>query len=1315
VGLRLLLGRAGTGKTSRCLEEIAAELRREPLGPPLLLIVPAQATFNMERELAALGGSLRVQVYSFRRLAYRVLREAGGAARRPVSELGRRMLLKKILLEERERLHLMGSLHNRPGFLAALSELISELKMGRITPEDLRGLAGAEPAEDGFGGEKKGAGRSDKLSWEKQLTGCGPPPGAAREPDLPPGTDLGTAPAANGNGAFSARTPAAPGASAGGAGEGLLERKLRDLVLVYRRLAEELAGGFSDPDDYLDLLAQRIPGAAFLEGCAVWVDGFASFTPQEGAVLAALFARAREVTVTLTLDPALAAARPPDHDPFVKPWETRARLRRLAAEAGAAVREEFFAPDGGRGCRRLAAAPELAHLERYFFRYPTVTYAGPAPRVHLLTGVNPRAETEGIAQAIRRLLREEGLRPRQVMVAVRDVDAYFPLFRQVLADYGIPHFIDHQQPVMSHPLVELLRSALETGLKNWAYDPVFRYLKTGLTQISAEETDRLENYVLAAGIRGSRWYDERPWNYLPGRTWREQEDEEQPVFPPAQLTEINEIRRRAVKELHLAWQKVQAAAAGRPARVGARRWAAVLLELCLDLAAPEKLDRWSQAALAAGRPGLAREHRQVWRVVSGLLDELAALGEAELSAAEVSAVLDAGLEAARFSLIPPVLDAVTVGSLDRSRPPRDLWALFLAGLTEGALPKRLRSAGVFSEGERELLAVRLKQKNRELPAGTAVDRLHHEQFLIYQALTRTGGFLFLSYPLGDDEGRAVTPSPVVRRAQELLPALRPEFLPADPPGGSADAAYAEHPAGLLPRLGLRFREAGEGRPVHPLWWRVYNLLLESDEWREKLAVLPAGLFFCNQEPPLGRERSKTLWSRPRPSGGGRVLVSSVSRLERFVQCPFAHFLAHGLGLEERAVFELAPPDTGQLYHEALRLFVTAVQQNGPPWEELGEPEVDRICAAVVEELAPRLQNRILLSSARLRRQKERLLERVGASARALTRQMRQSGFRPAALEVSFGLRTKLPAAVRESGAGEAAAALPFWPQLDLPALELALDEETAVCLAGRIDRVDLGRGKDCLYLRVIDYKSGRNRLDLSGVLGGAQLQLLIYLWAAASHFARLNPRRHRQEIRPAGAFYFPVQRPVLRLDQPAPAPAELEREWLKEFRLSGWLVDYGPELFSLFDAGLGAGTASLLIPVRLKRDGAPSRQQQQSVYTPAEFFALLDSLETIIRRAAGDILAGRVDIAPLRSGPAGAGGGGGISACAYCVYRPVCRFDLWLPENRYRNLPGDKAALRRHLAESAARGGEEEKGKGVKASRETGAGRGEELVFYRLD
>jgi len=1190
--LRLVMGRAGTGKTRRCLDEIHALLQEKPLGPPLILIVPDQATFNMERELASRGGGMRAQVYSFRRLAYRVLRETGGAARRPVSELGRRMMLKSILLEQKNELNLLGTLHNRSGFLTSLSEIITEFKTCRVSPRDLAGLPGAE-GKDG------------------------------------------------------------------------LEMKLRDLSLVYNRLSEKLANRLVDPDDYLDLLARQLPAAGFLGHCRVWVDGFISFTPQEWAVLKELLDSADDMVVTLCMDREAAQNDLPDHHPFVKPRETYLRMHRLARAEGVQVREDFLKPGTN---PRFSGAPELVHLESHFFRYPAQPYRGPVQRISLVAGVNMRAEVEGVARSIRRLLRDEGLRLRQVMVAVRDVDVYFPLLRQALEDYQIPFFIDHGRPVMHHPLVELLRSALEVWQSNWLYDPVFRYLKSGLTRVSREEVDKLENYVLAVGIKGSSWYNEKPWRYVPGRAWAAEEMQGETLLP--ELKEINDIRRRAVKELRSAQLKVHDLAPGRPPRLAGRDWAGILLELCLELDVPRRLDRWSRAALETGKPDLAREHRQVWRLVGDLWDEFVeVLGETELTAAEVAAVLDAGLEAVNFSQIPPGPDVVTVGSLERSRPPGDVQALFIPGLSEGTLPANVRKYGVFTEREREQLSRRLADNNLELLPGTG-DQLHREQFLIYRALTRTGGRLWLSYPLGDNEGRALTPSPVIRRVRELFPGLEVRLLPAEPPGDSPGTEFAEHPAGMLPRLPLRWQEATWGRAVHPLWWRAYNLLLDEGEWREKLALLIDGFTRRNVEPPLGKELGLKMWSRERKKS--RVISGSVSSLETFVQCPFSHFLAYGLGLQERAVYRLAPPDTGQLYHEALRRFVERVSRE-PGWEQLRGREVQEICAGLVEELAPRLQGSILLSSSRLRQQKERLLERVSDSARALVRQVKAGRFRPAALEVYFGPRGKEP----EPGTGTGRQGS-FWPELFLPPLELDLGDGISLSLSGRIDRVDLGESNQGLFLSIIDYKSGPEKLDLARVLAGAQLQLLVYLWVALEHFAKLCCHGE-QELVPAGAFYFRVQRPVLSLERPDLPGEELEKEWLKQFKLSGWLVDHGPDFWRLLDRSLEPGSSSLVVPAALKQDGNISGKQKASVYSPAEFRWFLKALRHLLTRAGKEIARGRVDIAPLKVGQS--------SACRFCSYGAVCRFDLWLPENRYRTLNENSRELRRRVEREAHRKG----------------------------
>lgn len=1233
--LRLLLGRAGAGRTRRCLEEIRAEQERCPLGPPLLLIVPDQATFTAELELASLGGGVRAQVFSFRRLAQRVLQEAGGGGVILLSDLGRRMMLKSILLAEKEKLPQLGRLHSRPGFLASLAELVAELKVHLFSPRDLLALAAHASL-----------------------------------------------------------------------GENLAQ-KLKEIALVYGRLEEKTAGSTADPEGLLSLLLQRLPRAAsWLRGCRVWVDGFATFNPLEYAVLKALLPFTEEMTVSLCLDPENLAERPADYSPFAKPWQTRERFLRLAARLPGEFKEEHLPPPAE---RRFKNAPELAYLESSFFRYTAPPYPGPVERIRLVAAVNPRAEAAAIGRTIRRLLRE-GFRPGQIMVAVRSIDVYFPLLRRVLRDYEIPFFLDHRQPVAHHPLVEMLRAALEVLRTGWAYEPVFRYLKTGLAPLSRQETDLLENYVLAAGIRGHSWVSPAPWRYRPGVLWTENKPEVDQEFSASpensaapddrhDLEEINRLRRRAAAEL-LRLQKDIAAASGdqHPARLPGRAWARLLTGLALALNVPQKLAYWSSAALAAGDPDLARQHRQVWQAVTEVLDQLAtALGETPLPLPELSSVLEAAWEELSLGLIPPRLEAVVVGSLERSRPPRDLQVLFLPGLNEGVLPAGIRTYGVLSEAEKEQLAELAAGLEKELPPA-ADHRWQLEQFTVYTALSRTGGRLWLSYPLGDSEGKALLPSPVVRRVQELLPQLKVEFLPGEPPGGglpdgAADAEWLEHPAGLLPHLTRRWREALAGSKIYPGWWRLYNLLLTDRKWRAKLQYARDGLFQRNQEQPLGEELGLLLWGRPR---GPKILVpASVSRLESFARCPFAFFLNYGLKLKPRLEYEFSPPAAGHLYHEALRRFVEEVEAAEIPWDQLPENKIEQICGAVVDELAERLQGSILLTSGRLRRQKEHLRERISHSARAMARHFGQSKFLPVATEVPFGTAAAEPGgpvaenrqdAGTEPGAKRPAGLPACWGRLALPPREVLLGKaggkEVSLVLGGRIDRLDAAQEGNCLFVRVVDYKTAPLDLRLADVLAGLQLQLLFYLAAAEAGLqALLRAKGCALEVLAGGAFYFPVQRPLL--PKNIADPAELDREWLKTFKLKGWLFDHSPAspaYFRMLDVSLEPGRSSLLVPLSLNREGAVNRTFSSRVFSPAEWAALRRELEALAARMGRDMAAGRVDIAPVQAGRS--------LACASCDFRQVCRFDPLLPENRPRPVRAGSRELRQLLAAQAT--GEEE-------------------------
>lgn len=1174
--LRLVVGRAGYGKTTLCLEEIVARVRREPLGQPLLLLVPAQSTFNMEKELAGRGGSLRAQVYSFRRLAWRVLRETGGLSGRPLDDTGRQMLLKRILMEMKDQLQLLGSQQNQPGFLAALAELVGELKMGCLGAADLESAAGTTP-------------------------------------------------------------------------DPYLQRKLQDLALVLRTLEEQMAGRLVDPDDYLNLLARQLPRSRGWRNCQVWVDGFISFTPQEIRVLEALLECCGRVTVTLCLDPAYLTNLPPPGDPFQRSWQTLQQLRRLARSGSVQLLEQVLPGDR----RRLASYPERDYLERHFFSLRPPAFAGQAQgQVRILAGASPRAEVEGVVRTLRRQIRQGLVRPGQAAILIRDAGTYLPLLRQILADYEIPCFIDRPLSAMHHPLVELLRSALEVWQKDWAYEPLFRYLKTGLAGLAADEVDRLENYVLAAGVRGSSWYSARDWQYNP--------------FPPAEtgrlpsagsrsdLAEINRLRRRAVRPLRAAqqdWQRLQ-----KKGGISGRQWAGIVLRLCLDLDLPRQLYDLQQAALDAGDPLLYRQHRQVWRAVMDLLDQLVeVLGDVPLRLDELAAVLDAGLAAVRYSLIPPGLDQVIVGDLERTRLPENIRLLFLCGLSEGSLPAAAPGRGILNAAERDRLAA--LWPDRLTTTGVS---LQHEQYLLYRLLSESAGQLWLCYPLGDAEGRARQPAQPLRRLRELLPVPEEVVLPETRPDKSPLEQH-EHPGRLLSGLAACWQEARRGEKVHPLWWQVCNVLLERDGWRARLAAVRAGLWEVNQEKPLGGQLAERLWLKKQ--GGRRILYTSASRLERYASCPFAHFLAHGLGLVERQQHKLAPPDTGRLYHSVLQEFVQQVRSSGREWLQVDDAYVQSACQQLLEKHSRQLQNAILLGSARQRAVLRRLKENLERALRALVRQMQDSAFRPVDCEVRFGT-------------GEAASA---------PHLELSLPGGELLALAGQIDRLDLaGDAQGRVFFRVVDYKTSPQRLVLPELLAGSQLQLLVYLSAAQQLLAGAAQGR----LLPAGAFYMPVHSAPLKLEEP-PVPEKLLQEQLKQFCLQGLVVAHEPGFWQLLDSRLGPGVSSLLVPVALTKEGALHKGCLGSVYTRQELGVLQNSLQQLLQMMGRDILDGRVDIAPLRVGKR--------SACDYCLYYPVCRFDLWLPENRFRMPGGGAGELRQQVTGLAS-------GKGVG-----------HIVLYSLD
>ncbi|NMO94840.1 helicase-exonuclease AddAB subunit AddB [Paenibacillus lemnae] len=1148
MSIHFLIGRAGSGKSTRIREDISKRLAEDPQGNPIILLVPEQGSFEAEHALVTspgVKGSLRAQVLSFRRLAYRVMQETGGSAKVTIGEEGKRMLLYKIIQRRKDELKLFGTSGEQMGFVGKLSQLYTEMKRYCL----------------------------DASCVEEQLEHMAGSPGS------PP----------------------------------LLRRKLEDILTVYRDFEHEMSPLYSDEEDTLAALAQGIPASSYIRQADIWIDGFNGFTPQEYAVLRELMSHASSVTAALTLDkPYSEGMEPHELDLFHPTAVTYIKLRGAAEELGLAMEHSVLRPDP---LPRFQHSPALAHLERGFDRrVPWNAGSGSADRhpegISLYAAGNRRAEVEGALREMLRLSREEGARFREMAVFSRNLGDYQFLIGPLFREYRVPYFLDQKRSELHHPLVEFIRAALDVAVRRWRYEDVFRCVKTDLLlpldgSISREDMDQLENHVLASGIQGSRWTDGRPWKGMPSLSLEDGE-----AGRREEGLQMIERCRDAVRGPLFAFDKRLKKGAS------ARDKCTAVFALLEDADIPQKLEKMSRASLESGRPEEARENRQVWGAVLDLLDQLVEMmGSEKFSAETFAGILDTGLTELELALVPPSLDQVLVGSMDRTRS-GDVKYVFLLGVNDGVIPAQFQDDGILSEQER----VSLEASGMEL-APNISRRLLDERFVIYSALTTASRQLWISYPAADQEGKTLLPSEIIRHLKRMFP-LQEKLLPIKPQEGltpEQESAFIAGDTKSLAFLVSRLRDWRNGEQLHPMWWEVYNWFARSPVWKSQLSLMLSSLSYRNETHSLKEETSRRLY--------GSRIRTSVSRMERFVACPFSHFASHGLKLRERQMYRLQAPDIGQLFHAALSEMAERFRKQGVSWGDLSADECLREAEATVDRLAPKLQGEILLSSKRYGYISRKLKSIVGRASLILGEQSRRGSFEPVGLELDFG------------------------PGKAIPPLVFELPGGVEMEVVGRIDRVDMARGENGILLRVIDYKSSQKDLKLHEVYYGLSLQMLTYLDVLLT-FAEdwLG-----EEALPAGTLYFHVHDPVLQSPNGMTADQAAE-ELLKRFKMKGLLLA-DRDVVSLMDAALDKGH-SPIIPVAVKADG--SFYSSASVADPDQWQTLLKSVRENILDIGSRITGGEVEIEPYKIQQE--------TACTYCSYRPVCQFDDSMDSNRYQLL-----------------------------------------------
>lgn len=972
--------------------------------------------------------------------------------------------------------------------------------------------------------------------------------------------------------------------------------KLSDISILYQAFRERLLEQYITAEEVLEALCQVAERSEILRGCVLALDGFTGFTPIQQKLLTKLLVLAKKVMAAITIDVKDNPYRLyGEHELFHLSKKTIHSLIQIARTQKVIVEEPVLLGKGG--SYRFRNAPVLGFLEQNLFRYGKGSHRFElgVEGITMHAARNPSEEAHYAARTIRELVGREGCRYQDIAVITGDLGAYSSYIQRVFREYEIPCFIDETKTILLNPFIEFIRAALDLVQKNYSYESVFRLLRTGLCGISQEEIDLLENYVLASGIRGYK-------------KWQQEWEKKTRTIEEQGLERCNQIREQLM-ELLIPFTVVM-----KDRKSTVLQSTQGLYQLILEFHIQNQLEQYEEAFKNQGQPDLAKEYSQIYAIVMNLLDKLVELlGEECLSKKEYTEILDAGFEEAKVGIIPPTIDQVVVGDIERTRL-KEIKVLFFMGLNDGWVPKSGGTGGILSDLDRQ----DLEDSGIEL-APTARQNMYTQRFYLYLNLTKPNERLYLSFSKVDSDGKTLRPSYVVQTIINMFSAMK--IVDEDAYSSVLDRASSAKSG--IPYLieGLRkIREgtAGSGEWLSD-WFTLLDWYGENKEYGQKAADLVESAFYVRQDKGLGKAIAASLY--------GSILENSVTRLERFAACAFSHFLMYGLSLTERETYLFKPLDMGNIFHRVIELFSKRVEHSEYNWFDLPQTLREQMIEETVDQVAQEYGAQILYSSARNEYAIERMKRIMRRTIWALHEQVKSGNFIPSSYEVSFAMVD------------------------NLEAVNIALSKEEKMRLRGRIDRVDTLVEEEQVYVKVIDYKSGNTTFDMVALYYGLQLQLVVYLNAALELEQRIYPEK---DIVPAGIFYYNMKDPMLDRET-GDTPEMVNERLLKKLKMDG-LVNEDREIIQSIDTHIGKD--SNVIPVSYNKDGSPSKSS--SVATRNQFVRLSSFVNEKMTEIGQRIIQGEIEALPYERKDR--------TACDYCIYKEICGFDERIPGNQYKRL-----------------------------------------------
>lgn len=797
----------------------------------------------------------------------------------------------------------------------------------------------------------------------------------------------------------------------------------------------------------------------------------------------------------------------------------------------------------------------ISFAEKNLFNYPTKVYSQSTDDLTLLKAQNPFSEVDNAARYIQSLVRD-GMRYRDICIICSDTKRYDNIIKNVFGQYKIPYFIDEKSSVLKHQIVMFVISIIDVYINNYSYESIFNFIKSGFYDVDSVSVAILDNFILRTNVSKNTWFDDEKWNVIL-QNYEASDNTKQ---------KISDIRDNIIKPLGAFHNKIKG-----------KNSATYLVESLYDYLCQIKLsdtiDKYTIRFEKSGDAVRQREYEAVWNILINVFDQMyICLGDKKINVKEFKKYLYVALMNQSIGIIPTSVDQVIIGDIARTRT-HGIKALVVMGANEGVFPVPSKDAGIINDNDKN----QLKQFDINLSTTSKLQSFYN-QFLIYRVFSMPDNKLYVSYSSADSNYKTLAPAFSVERIKKVFG----KKVTDDNFENIDFAGIITHGDVNTPNLASVINKSNKGIEHIKEWDAVYNYYAENKQ--DDIKKIEAFIKYQNPIMPLKSENINI---------NKEGMYTTISRLQQYKACHYSYFLTYMLKLNEKPEPKLRSLDIGTIVHDIIEKVCVDMKGDNVTFKSADnkyfEQKIDTYLNEYIEQLGTRFSQLSYRELYSVKRLKNALL----LCFEMIKKQICDSKFVPIGYEIKFD-------------------------DNNIGCIEIKLDDGNILKITGKIDRADQYSTDGTNFIRIIDYKTGTKTFNLTDVVNGLDIQLLVYLCSLVE-----SDKSNSY----GGAFFFNLDDVMITSDYDM-SDGDIAKKVDSALKLKGIVAD-SEEVLNAFDA---------LTLKNNKNKGTFDQFKMMSKY-----------LKKLIADLWMEITNGNIVPNPYKHGTK--------TPCNYCPYSSVCRIN----------------------------------------------------------